>query len=90
MIKLKNPRKVRLIDSNGLFDLKPGETITLNSIPESIQKLVKKGLLKEVKPRQSQPLKVDAETKIEVKDRLEKNQPETTTKNLKPTTKKGK
>jgi len=82
MIKLKNPRKVRLIDSNGLFDLKPGETITLNSIPESIQKLVKKGLLKEMKP------KVKVETKAEVKEKVEN--PEPSTKNPKPITKKGK
>jgi len=84
MIKLKNPRKVRLIDSNGLFDLKPGETITLNSIPESIQKLVKKGLLKEMKP------KVKVETKAEVKEKVEKSQPGPRTKNPKPSTKKGK
>lgn len=76
MIKLKNPRKVRLIDSNGLFDLKPGETITLPSIPESIQKLVKKGLLKEVKPK----------VKAEVKE----NTPEPSTKAQAPTFKKGK
>ena len=82
MIKLKNPRKVRLIDSNGLFDLKPGETITLPSIPESIQKLVKKGLLKEVKPR----VKVQVETKEEVKE----NTPEPIAKNQAPKSKKGK
>ena len=52
MIKLKNHRPVRLIDSQGRFDLKPGETVSFSTIPKDLKGLVKNGFLLEVKPKQ--------------------------------------
>jgi len=52
MIKLKNHRPVRLIDNQGRFDLKPGETVSFSSIPNDIKGLVKNGFLLEVKSKQ--------------------------------------
>jgi len=49
MVKLKNPRPVRLMDHSGRFDLKPGEEIEFESVPKDLMGLVKKGYLKEVK-----------------------------------------
>jgi len=51
MIKLKNHRPVRLIDSKGRFDLKPGETVSFSTIPKDLKGLVRKGYLLEVKSK---------------------------------------
>jgi len=52
MIKLKNHRPVRLIDNQGRFDLKPGETVSFSSVPKDLKGLVDKGILMEVKSKQ--------------------------------------
>lgn len=52
MVVLKNPRKVRLMDANGRFDLKAGETVTFPSVPKDLKGLVDKGILMEVKSKQ--------------------------------------
>jgi len=41
-----------LIDNQGRFDLKPGETVSFSSIPNDIKGLVKNGFLLEVKSKQ--------------------------------------
>lgn len=51
MVKLKNTRKVRLIDGNGRFDLKPGDTVSFTEVPYDLKTLVSKGILKEIKPK---------------------------------------
>lgn len=51
MVKLKNTRKVRLIDGKGRFDLKPGDTVSFTEVPKDLKNLVSKGFLKEIKPK---------------------------------------
>ncbi len=51
MVKLKNPRPVRLMDGEGRFDLKPGEEVEFESVPKDVMVLIKKGYLKEVVKR---------------------------------------
>jgi len=53
MVKLKNPRPVRLMDHGGRFDLKPGDEIEFESVPKDLMGLIKKGYLKEVKSSSS-------------------------------------
>ena len=80
MVTLKNHRPVRLIDSKGRFDLKPGETVSFSSVPKDLKSLVDNGYLMEVKKK-----------KVEVKanDGVEKTDPkieqkENTVKDKKP------
>ncbi|MBC8552622.1 MAG: hypothetical protein H8D23_23580 [Candidatus Brocadiales bacterium] len=48
MVKLKNPRAVRLMDYSGRFDLKPGEEVEFESVPKDLVGLIKKGYLVKV------------------------------------------
>jgi hypothetical protein len=41
------------MDSQGRFNLLPGETMTLNPIPKDIQGLIKRGFLVELKDRKT-------------------------------------
>jgi len=45
MVRLKNPRETRLIDGQGRFDLRPGETVTMSSIPKDVTDLIHRGYL---------------------------------------------
>ncbi len=53
MIKLRNHRPVRLIDSKGRFDLRPGEVVSFTTLPDDLQGLVDKGYLLKVKAERS-------------------------------------
>lgn len=55
MVKLKNHRPVRLIDSKGRFDLKPGETVSFSTVPKDLKGLVINGFLLEVKSKKKAP-----------------------------------
>jgi|GEM_PF-2591952 len=57
MARFKNSRKSRLMDSQGRFDLLPGETVSINPVPRDIQSLVRRGFLVELKDRK--PAKKD-------------------------------
>jgi len=102
MVKLKNPRPVRLMDREGRFDLKPGEEVEFEAVPKDMMGLIKKGYLKEVvqqqsidklrvtaqEPEKGKGEKVDTTTGLAAleKGKAVNNQKETDTK-PKPTTK---